>query len=283
MKNQISADVQRLKLEMEYRNYSPSTVSSYCETMRVLERALKKSVSEISAEELKVYLQKLIIQQECSVSYVNQHISAFKIFHQDILKKDWEGIKIKRPRGIKTLPVVLSVEEVERMISSLVNLKHRTIIVLMYSAGLRRSELINLKPKDIDSERMRVHIRQGKGKKDRYTLLSPACLELLRSYYKVYRPKTYLFEPQGVKNTKISDRTIEHIVKKAAKKANITKNVSPHTLRHSFATHLLEQGVNIKLIQQFLGHTSLRTTSIYLHLTNTDLTKVQSPLDSMNF
>lgn len=188
MKNQFSADVQRLKLEMEYRNYSPSSVSSYCETMRVFEKELKKHLSEITSDELKTYLQQLIIQQKCSVSYVNQHISAFKIFQQDILKKDWEGIKIKRPRGTKTLPVVLSLEEVERMISSIRNLKHRAMIVLMYSAGLRRAELLNLKPKDIDSERMRVHIRQGKGKKDRYTLLSASCLELLRSYYKFYRP-----------------------------------------------------------------------------------------------
>src|SRR5690554_4834310 len=123
MKNQFSTDVQRLKLEMEYRNYSPSSVSSYCETMRVLEKVLKKPLSVITSDELKSYLQQLIVQQKCSVSYINQHISAFKIFQQDILKKDWEGIKIKRPRGVKTLPVVLSLEEVERMISSIRNLK----------------------------------------------------------------------------------------------------------------------------------------------------------------
>lgn len=282
MKNQFSKNVKKLQFEMEYRNYSLSTVKSYCQIMSVMEERLNKALPLITTEEFKVYLHDLILHQKRSTSFINQHISAFKIFYTDVLKNDWEKIKIKRPRRVQKLPVVLSMEEVERLIFVINNLKHKAMVMLLYSAGLRRSELLQIKPSDIDSERMRVHVRQGKGKKDRYTLLSQKCLDLLRLYYKLNRPKNYLFEPQGSKGKTITPASLQKIIKKNAQKANIKKEVSPHTLRHSFATHLLEQGVNIKLIQQFLGHNSLRTTSVYLHLTDTDLTKVKSPLESMN-
>jgi site-specific recombinase XerD len=152
----------------------------------------------------------------------------------------------------------------------------------MYSAGLRKSELLQMKPKAIDSERMVVNITQGKGRKDRLSILSPKTLEILRLYYQVERPKIYLFEPNGNPGMCISDRTLDHIVKKNAQKAGIKKDISSHTLRHSFATHLLEAGVNLRLIQEFLGHTSLKTTSIYLHLTNVNPKNIVSPLESMN-
>jgi integrase/recombinase XerD len=282
MKREESKDVKKLRFEMEYRNYSANSVKTYCELMSFLELSLSKNLEEITIEDLKSFLHIALVKHQRSTSYINQNISAYKIYMQDVLKKEWEGIKIKRPRREKKLPVVLSMNEVERMIASTKNLKHRAMLMLMYSSGLRRTELLQMKPSSIDSSRMLIHVFQGKGKKDRYSILSQKTLEILRQYYALERPKQYLFEPNGNPGQMISDRTIDHIVRQSALRAGITKNVSCHTLRHSFATHLLETGVNIKLIQQFLGHTSLKTTSIYLHLTNIDLGSVKSPLEGMN-
>lgn len=282
MKRELSTDVKKLMFEMEYRNFSTSTISTYCDCMMVLEAKINKPLHTITTEELKSFLHFLLIEKKSSVSYINQNISAFKIFTQDVLKQPWDGIKIKRPRREKKLPTVLSVNEVENLLSSTRNLKHRAMLMLMYSAGLRKSELLQMKPKAIDSERMIVNIAQGKGRKDRLSILSPKTLEILRLYYQVERPKIYLFEPNGNPGMCISDRTLDNIVKKNAQKAGIKKDISSHTLRHSFATHLLEAGVNLRLIQEFLGHTSLRTTSIYLHLTNVNPKSIVSPLESMN-
>lgn len=282
MKRELSADVKKLRLEMEYRNYSANSVKTYCELMSFLEISLSKNLVDISVEDLKNYLHVALVKHQRSTSYINQNISAYKIFVQDVMKQEWEGIKVKRPRREKKLPVVLSINEVERMIAATRNLKHRAMLMLMYSAGLRRMELQQMKPSAIDSERMLIHISQGKGKKDRYSILSQKTLETLRLYYSIERPKLYLFEPNCNAGQLMADRTIDHIVKNSAKRAGINKTVSCHTLRHSFATHLLETGVNIKLIQQFLGHTSLKTTSIYLHLTNINPGSVKSPLEDMN-
>jgi site-specific recombinase XerD len=276
MKREESEDVKKLRLEMEYRNYSVNSVKTYCDLMSFLELSLSKNLKEITIEDLKGFLHVALVKYERSTSYINQNISAY------VLKREWEGIKVKRPRREKKLPVVLSINEVERMITSTRNLKHRVMIMLMYSAGLRRMELLQMKPSAIDSSRMLIHISQGKGKKDRYSILSQKTLDILRQYYSLERPKQYLFEPNANPGQMISDRTIDYIVRQSAIKAGITKTVSCHTLRHSFATHLLETGVNIKIIQQFLGHTSLKTTSIYLHLTNINLGSVKSPLEDMN-
>jgi site-specific recombinase XerD len=160
------------------------------------------------------------------------------------------------------------------------NIKHRLILITAYSAGLRVSEVGHLRPDDIDSDRMQIRVRNGKGKKDRFTLLSPKTLDQLRLYYKQFRPTKYLFEGYTPGHP-IHPRTIEHIFNKAVKGAGITKTVSFHSLRHSFATHLLEQGTNLRLIQQLLGHNSLRTTSVYLHLSRFDPKEVVSPFDTL--
>jgi integrase/recombinase XerD len=283
MKRELSTDVKKLRFELEYRNYSVSTIDTYCDCMMLLELSLGKSLSLITIAELKSYLHHQLSIQKKSTSYVNQNISAYKIFVQDVLKQSWSGFVIKRPRREKKLPTVLSISEIESMISQTRNIKHRAMLTLMYSAGLRKMELLQMKPKAIDSERMVVNVIQGKGRKDRQTILSPKTLELLRTYFKLERPQTFLFEPNGVKGKMISDRTFDHIVKQSANRAGITKDVSAHTLRHSFATHLLESGINLRLIQEFLGHTSLKTTSIYLHLTNVNPKSVISPLEGMNF
>lgn len=281
MKNSFSKDVQGLKREMEYRNYSECTVVSYCKSMELFEKSVSKPLSDLSVSDLKNYLHHALMVKQFSTSYANQHISAFKIFSEDVMQREWDGFRIKRPRRPQKMPEVLSVEEVEKMIASTANIKHRAILTIMYSAGLRRMELLQLKPGDIDSERMLIKVRQGKGKKDRYTLLSTKALELLRLHYRFNRPKTFLFEPNGRAGIHVSHRTVDKLVKQSVKRAKITKTVSCHTLRHSFATHLLEKGVSLKLIQEFLGHTSIKTTSRYLHLTNFNPSNVRSPLEEM--
>lgn len=274
--------IEQLVYEMQLRNYSPRTIITYENVMSKLEKVSGCSLDKITLTKFKDYLHRLIIAEGISVSLVNQYLSAFKILQVDVLKRDWELFKIKRPRREKKLPVVLSVEEVERLISATSNLKHKAILMLAYSSGMRRQEVQKIKPSAIDSARMQVHVVQGKGKKDRYTILSAKALESLRTYYKAERPLTFLFEPMGKKGSLMSDQTMAHIVKNNARKAGIKKNISFHTLRHSFATHLLEQGVNLRLIQEFMGHVSLKTTAGYLHLVHIDASSVVSPLDSMN-
>jgi site-specific recombinase XerD len=267
---------------MELRNYSPRSIFSYSEQLIRLENHLQLSLDTISVQQLKDYLHGRIIDEKISVSLVNQTISAFKILQVDVLGREWEPVKIRRPRKEKKLPVILSLSEVEKLIAVTENIKHRAILALAYSAGLRLHETLFIKPSAIDSERMLVHVIQGKGKKDRNTILSPKALDLLRIYYKIHRPGTFLFEPQGKKGVTLSGRTLNAIVKNIAIKAGINKRVSFHTLRHCFATHLLEQGVNIRMIQEFMGHNSIKTTSLYIHLANFEASGIRSPLDSMD-
>ena len=274
--------VEKLIKEMELRNYSPRSIFSYSEQLIRLETNLNLPLDAISVQQFKDYLHGRIIDEKISVSLVNQTISAFKILQVDVLGREWEPVKIRRPRKEKKLPVILSLSEVEKLIAVTQNIKHRAILALAYSAGLRLHETLFIKPSAIDSERMLVHVIQGKGKKDRNTILSPKALDLLRIYYKIHRPRTFLFEPQGKKGVTLSGRTLNTIVKNIAIKAGINKKISFHTLRHCFATHLLEQGVNIRMIQEFMGHNSIKTTSGYIHLANLQTSGVRSPLDSMN-
>ncbi|MFH1118313.1 MAG: tyrosine-type recombinase/integrase [Bacteroidota bacterium] len=282
MKNPNSHYVELLIHEMQLRNYSSRTIRSYSELMSKVEIFYSLPLSQISSQHFKDYLLRRITAEEISTSMINQYISAFKIVQVDVLKHDWEQIRIKRPRRVKRLPVVLSLEEVEKLIAVTRNIKHKALLMLAYSSGLRRQEIQMIKSSAIDSARMQVHVVQGKGKKDRYTILSPKTLETLRLYYKHDRPSCYLFEAQGKKGKPLSDTTLNCIIKKMAVKAGIKKQVSFHTLRHCFATHLLEKGVNLKLIQQFMGHVSIKTTSGYLHLVNVNPSSVISPLESMN-
>jgi integrase/recombinase XerD len=247
--------------------------------LNALEEYHNTSIDEISIDQVKDFLQYSIGTKSVSVSYINQVISAVKILQKDVLGKEWESIRIKRPRGIKNLPVVLSKEEVKSMIEITGNLKHRAILAVIYSAGLRISEAINLRPSDIDSDRKQIRIL-GKGNKYRYTLLSDNVLSILRMYWKAYRPIKYLFEGH-IKGQPVSRSTIQIVFRKAIKKTGIKKQATVHSLRHSFATHLLENGVNLKIIQSLLGHSSLRTTSIYLHVTKFDPASIRSPFDDI--
>ena len=187
---------------------------------------------------------------------------------------------IDRPKKEKTLPVVLSEEEILLILRSVSNLKHKAILMVIYSAGLRISECINLKIKDIDSNRMQIRVEQSKGKKDRYTLLSTKTLLILRDYFKEYRPKEFLFEGQD--GGCYSTRSIQNIFRDAVEKAKINKKVTVHSLRHSFATHLLENGTNLRYIQSLLGHSNSKTTEIYTHVTTKGFEQLKSPLDNLD-
>lgn len=264
---------------MQSRNYSSRSIETYIHLLHDLEEYHNISIDEVSTDQVKDFLQYSIAERNFSASYVNQVISAFRILQKDVLGKEWDPIKIKRPRRPKKLPVVLSKEEVKSIIETTRNLKHRTIIAVIYSAGLRISELVNLLPSDIDSDRKQIRVL-GKGNKYRYTLLSENILDMLRVYWRAYKPERYLFEGQR-QGQPISTETIQVVFKHACKKAGIIKPASVHSLRHSFATHLLESGVNLKIIQSLLGHSSLRTTSIYLHVTKFDPASIKSPFDEI--
>jgi integrase/recombinase XerD len=264
---------------MQTRNYSQRSIDTYMHMLNALEDYHNTSIDEITTDQVKDFLQYCIGIKKVSVSYINQVISAVKILQKDVLGKEWESIRIKRPRRVIKLPVVLSKEEVKSMIETTRNLKHRTILAVIYSAGLRISELISLRPSDIDSDRKQIRVL-GKGNKYRYTLLSENTLDMLRMYWRAYRPERYLFEGQK-KGQPVSRSTIQQVFRHACKKTGINKPASVHSLRHSFATHLLESGTNLKIIQMLLGHSSLRTTSIYLHVTKLDPASIRSPFDDI--
>ena len=255
--------------QMQLRGYSQQTIASYLNSIQTLSKHYNQSPDELTWDQIRLFIQRELIEK--------QMISALKILFVQILHREWDPIAIHRARLQKKLPVVLSTVEVERLLHALSNLKHRTLLYVAYSSGLRLGELRALKLSDIDSSRMQIRVVQGKGNKDRYTILSQKALEQLRFYYKYFRPSVWLFETS--KGVAMSERTIQQVFKNALGKSGITKKVSIHSLRHSFATHLMEQGVSLAIIQQLLGHKSLRTTSIYLHVQQYALNKVKSPLD----
>ncbi|MFC2132898.1 tyrosine-type recombinase/integrase [Bacteroidota bacterium] len=267
----------RLLHEMQFRNYSQRTIHSYISCLSGLGKYFNKSPDKITVEQVKQYLHHRVTVEKVSVSIVNIIISAYKLLHRDVLKNETKEIDIKRPRREKKLPVILSRDEINKIIEVTPNIKHKSILMIIYSGGLRISESINLKITDIDSKRMQICVRMSKGHKDRHTLLSRKALELLRIYYKQFKPCTWLFEGFGHKQYSVT--SIQKIFQRAIIKAGITKQATVHTLRHSFATHLLEQGVSIQIIQILLGHSCLKTTCVYLHVQQYSIDKVVSPAD----
>lgn len=255
--------------EMELRNYSQRSIENYLSVLSLLSRHYNSSPDELSTDQVKQYAHYLIHKKGYSVSSINQLISAWRILQVDVLGNNLEEIKIKRPRREKRIPQVLSVIEIEQLINQISNAKHKMLVTFMYSTGIRLSELIHFKIENIDSSRLRIRIVKGKGNKSREIPISAHLLAQLRLYYKQFRPKVYLFE-SGTTGGVYADTSIRNIIKQSAKKAGISKNISSHTLRHSYATHLLEKGVNLKRLQLLLGHNAMKTTSIYLHLAETD-------------
>ena len=222
----------------------------------------------------------MVQERGISASSQNQAINAIKFYYEKVKGGARKFYQLERPLKETKLPTVLSVEEVQAMIKSTKNLKHKTMIMLCYSAGLRLGELLNLKPNDIDSDRMQISIKGAKGKKDRYTLLAEKLLPLLRDYYKKYGPKEYLFE--GETGGQYSERSMQTVVKEALQRGNVKKYATVHTLRHSFATHLLENGTDLRYIQNLLGHSSSKTTEVYTHVTSKALSGLKSPLDNLD-
>lgn len=262
------------------KRYSPSTVRTYLTCLKNFFTYFKNHNTEtLSKEELLNYLEYLV-QKGYSKSAQNQHINAIKFYYEKYLEKEKQYYFIDRPIKDKKLPVVMSKEEVQQLLNQVYNLKHKTILILIYSCGLRISELINLKIEDIDSKRMLIQIRNSKGNKDRQVQLTNQILVLIKKYYKSYFPKEFLFN--GMHGGKYSSASIQKIIKRMALRAGIRKNITPHTLRHSFATHLLEDGIDIRYIQTILGHSNIQTTQIYTHVSSKHLKNIKNPTDDMN-
>jgi len=264
---------------LKLKGYSSKTIKSYLGHMRRFIEYINGDIESINYTELEKYSLFLLDDQK-SHSYVNQGINSIKFYLKNINKDDQILKNIVRPKKEKRLPNILSEEEVFRVLNALDNQKHKVLLMLTYSAGLRVSEVAKIKVCDIDSGRMLLRISQGKGRKDRYTILSSKLLEELRKYYKQYRPKDYLFQGQNGEDH-ITERSVQRVFKSACQKAKISKKVGIHSLRHSFATHLLEQGTDLRYIQELLGHSSSKTKEIYTHVTNRIISKIVSPLDRM--
>lgn len=269
---------QSLIKEMELRGYSPLTVKSYSKYLLSFLNFSNKPIESIEAEDLRNYLHHLI-SRKLSTSYINSVYSSTHLFFTHVLKKPFSLNDVPRVKKTKKLPVVLSRSEVDRIFAATLNLKHRAILMTTYSAGLRVSETVHLKVSDVDSKNMQLHIHSGKGDKDRYAILSHQNLLVLRDYFKVYRPTDWLFQSGANPLMHLSSRTVQKTFKASSKNAGILKPVTVHTLRHSFATHLLIGGTDIYTIMQLLGHSSIQSTSVYLHLAPAKVLSVKSPLD----
>ncbi len=275
----LSPAFEDLRRELLSRKYSYKTIKGYIYFNRDFLNFIGKNPSEIVDNDIKDYLVYLAEEKQSATSTLNQAINALKFYYGTMLKKKFL-YDIKRPRKDKKLPVVLSQEEVAKILNSVDNLKHRAILMLTYSAGLRVGEVVRLKIEDIDGKRMLIHIKGAKGRKDRYTLLSEKALEILRQYWRKYKPEKWLFG--GAKEGRyLSIRSVDKIFRNACDKAGIKKDVSVHTLRHSFATHLLEGGTDLRYIQELLGHAHSKTTEIYTHVSTKSLGKITSPLDTL--
>lgn len=268
-----------LRRELVSRKYSPKTVKAYTYYNRDFLNFTGKKISDINDNDIKDYLLHLAEEKKAATSTINQAINALKFYYGTILKRKFI-YEVNRPRKDRKLPIVLSQEEIAKILAVVDNIKHKAILMLTYSAGLRVGEVVKLKPEDIDSKRMLIHIKGAKGRKDRYTILSERALAILKEYWKQYKPEIWLFE--GARDGRyLSTRTVQAIFEHLKAKTGIRKDVTVHSLRHSFATHLLENGTDLRYIQELLGHKSSKTTEIYTHVSNRSLSKIKSPLDTI--
>ena len=266
--------------ELVIRRYSAATVENYRSQFSAFLRYIHpRSCEEIQEEDIRRYMRHLVEERRVSGSTQNIAINAIKFYLEKVKKGKRAVYVVERPRPEEKLPVVLSEREMLALLEHTGNVKHRCILYILYSAGLRMSEVLALKPSDLDPDRRVINVRGGKHKKDRITLLSVVTIDLIRRFIEAYHPREWLFEGPGGKP--YSARSVNAIIKRSAKKAGITKNVSAHKLRHSFATHLLELGADLRYIQSLLGHGSSKTTERYTHVTTRGLDKIVSPLDNL--
>ena len=266
--------------DLSLRNYSARTLETYCDCVRRFAEYFRMSPELLGPEHIRQYLLFLLNEKKSSWAWYNQTVCALRFLYSVTLKKDWAVERIPFGRKTSTLPVVLSIEEVSRLLDAVKHPIYKTILSTIYSSGIRVSEACNLQASDIDSHRMLIRIRQGKGKKDRYVILSERVLALLRNHWKQYRPALWLFEGSAP-DRHVEIESVQRACAQARKAAGIQKKATPHTLRHCFATHLLEQGSNIRVIQILMGHKSLGTTSKYLHVSPTVIAATTSPFDSL--
>lgn len=263
---------------MTLRNFSPSTAEAYLHAVSGLAGHYRKSPDQLDNDQIQDYLNHLIKERKLAWSTVNVAFSAFRCFYHGILQWDATRFSIPPRKKTKKLPMLLSRAEVAALLAAAANLKHQAVLMTVYGAGLRVSEAVHLKPQHIESGRMMIRVEQGKGKKDRYTILSEKLLELLRHYFREYKPGEWLFFGRDRRSPMPVDTALQ-IYYQAKERAGITKGRGIHTLRHCFATHMLEQGVDIYTVKELLGHSDLRTTAQYLHVTQERLLAVKSPLD----
>lgn len=274
-------DLTELRRLMRLKNYSHKTIKSYLSCLRTFTKFFERSdPRNLTGEEIRTFLLHLMDVEEFSAASINQMINAIRFYYVEYLKKPLIVGDIPRPRNVKKLPSVLDKTEVKRIFDAVSNLKHKALLMVTYSGGLRVGEVVRLQLEDIDSTRMTIHVHKAKGRKDRYTILGKKTLTVLRAYYKSYHPSRWLFEGQQ-SGHHITERSAQQVFKDAAARANIHKNVSIHSLRHSFTTHLLESGVDIRYIQELLGHRSMKTTEIYTHVSRRKLSEIQNPIDDL--
>jgi len=272
----------RMLEELQRRRYSPETIRLYLTAVQQFANYFRKRPGHLGPEHLRQYQLYLLNERKLAVGSVIARTSALRFFFLKVLRRSYREIDLVYPKRPERLPVILSEEEVARLIECASTSYHRVILMTLYGTGLRREELCRLKVTDVDSQRV-IHVRQGKGNKDRDVTLSPKLLEVLRAYWKWRKPKTYLFPSYQRKRSEqpITSKTVYYAVREAARRAGIHKKVSPHLLRHSWATHLLERGTDLKTIQMLLGHFNLEATTIYLHLSQRHLQSVNNPIEAL--
>lgn len=273
--------LQQFTRQLNLKAYSPSTIRTYTnEFIQFLNTIKDKAAKDFSTSRLKDYFEYCYQKLRLSENTLHSRINAMKFYYEQVLNREKFFWEIPRPKKQLILPKVISKEKIATLINSIENLKHKTIIMLTYACGLRVSEVVSLKVRHIDGQRKMLFIERGKGKKDRVVSLSPNMLIMLREYYKQYKPMDYLFEGQS-ENEHLTTRSIQNVLQKAKEKAGIKQEGSMHMLRHSFATHLLDKGIDVVFIQKLLGHNSIKTTLGYLHVTNKDLVHILSPLEDI--
>ncbi|MBU1625819.1 site-specific integrase [bacterium] len=271
--------IQKMQQDMVIQNYSPRTISSYAWHIKAFLNYCRKDVDKITEEDIRTYLYHIKAEMKYSPSNLAQAFSAIKFLYREMLKMPLKLTTLKGPKRGRPLPIVLAESEIKQLFDHIENKKHLILLKTIYSGGLRLNEATHLRVTDIDSKRMTIHVRSGKGNKDRYTILSKVLLLELRDYWKRFRPRTWLFPGKDV-NKPIGDSSIQKAFQRARIKAGLGKEATVHTLRHSFATHLLEQGVNLFTIKELMGHKAIKTTLIYLHLKQPSSTII-NPLDRL--
>ncbi len=275
------AQIEKFKQWLRSKRYSESTLTTYSEALKsFLIFYREKPIAEISNEDVIVYNNEYILKKNLSASFQNQTVNAIKLFFQTVHETKMMVDKIHRPKRAKVLPNVLSKEEIKLILNAHSNIKHKMMLSLIYSCGLRCGELLALKPVHIDSKRNIVLLKNAKGKKDRIVPLSSKILEMLRDYYNSFKPKNYLFEGT-IPGEPYSDKSLQQVLKQALQKTGITKPATLHWLRHSYATHLLESGTDLRYIQELLGHNSSKTTEIYTHVSTKSIQQIKSPFDDL--